>query len=500
MKPQIRFRRFFQPNSLRFQLLSRSLMILALLLIIIGFFQYLFTSKFIYQSKAQSIQSQILTVPPDIWELLQIYPPVDVTDNRPDNNNPAIDHSPFFFLPDSAIAIIDNEGNFSVLSNTKTNRITPKLTEQDYQNVMHSKDRLIYRVFNQTGESQQLLVLQPIQTRNHLTKIVQVSIGTKPLQEELIRQLIIFMSLSFLALIGGMLAFIPVLRKTLIPLSNMVDKVEQIDSGNLTERFPTKQGQMEIDRLAVSFNGMLERLESSFTAEKEAKEQMRRFVADASHELRTPLTSIHGFIEVLLRGAMNQPDKLHKSLKSMYTESERMKKLIQDLLLLAKLDRTPNIQLAEQELDCVIKEMEPQLKLLAGNRQVILQLTSNLKCWFDEDKMRQVILNLFQNAVQHTDSEKGLIKIELSLNTSANSVELTVQDNGFGIQKEHLPHLFDRFYRSDSSRTRKYGGAGLGLAITKSIVELHKGTIRVESVEGEGSVFYIRFPVKSAIA
>jgi two-component system OmpR family sensor kinase len=129
---------------------------------------------------------------------------------------------------------------------------------------------------------------------------------------------------------------------------------------------------------------------------------------------------------------------------------------------------------------------------LAGNRKVSLRLASNLKCQFDEDKIKQVILNLFHNAVQHTDSEKG--HIQISLHSVAGGVELSMRDNGTGIPKEYLPYLFNRFYRSDPSRTRKYGGAGLGLAITKSIVELHGGTIRVESVEGEGSVFYVWLP------
>jgi len=289
-----------------------------------------------------------------------------------------------------------------------------------------------------------------------------------------------------------------VLRKTLVPLSTMVDTVERIDAGNLAERLPCEQGQVEIDRLADSFNGMLERLETSFEAEKEAKEQMRRFVADASHELRTPLTSIHGFLEVLLRGAMNQPDKLNRSLTSMYTESERMKKLVQDLLLLAKLDRSPNVQLDEGELDEIIKGMAPQLRFLAGNRKVSLRLTSELKCRFDEDKIKQVVLNLFHNAVQHTDPEKG--DIQISLEPASGGVELTIRDNGSGITQEHLPKLFDRFYRSDSSRTRKYGGAGLGLAITKSLVELHGGTIRVESFEEEGTAFYVWLPILIAAA
>ncbi|TGE39398.1 HAMP domain-containing sensor histidine kinase [Desulfosporosinus fructosivorans] len=471
---------------------------MAVLLLIIGLFQFVLMREFIYQNKALSLQSQVQAVPADAWNQLASDRLDSIPDNGPDKGmglNPRNGHNrfPFFFLPDTTFAFVDGEGNFSELSNSQANVGTPpKLAEQDYQDALSASSRLNYKIVNQNEGGEQLLVLQPIGAKGHLEGLIQVSVSTEPLKDMLIRQLLIFLSLSLLALIGGMLAFIPVLRKTLVPLSKIVDTVEQIDVGNLAERLPVEQGQMEVDRLAVSFNGMLERLELSFEAEKEAKEQMRRFVADASHELRTPLTSIHGFLEVLLRGAMDQPDKLHKALKSMYTESERMKKLVQDLLLLVRLDRTPMVQLTEGELDGIIKEMAPQLRVLAGNRKVSLRLTSDLRCRFDADKIKQVLLNLFHNAVQYTDPEKG--HIELSLDRVADCVELTVRDNGSGIPDEHLPYLFDRFYRSDPSRTRKHGGAGLGLAITKSIVDLHGGTIRVISVKGEGSIFSIDLP------
>lgn len=125
-----------------------------------------------------------------------------------------------------------------------------------------------------------------------------------------------------------------------------------------------------------------------------------------------------------------------------------------------------------------------------------LRLTSTLKCFYDEDKIKQVILNLFHNAVQHTDPEKG--EIQISLTRVDGGAELEVRDNGVGISEEHLPYLFDRFYRSDSSRTRKYGGAGLGLAITKSLVHLQGGTIRVESKREEGTIFSVWLPASNA--
>jgi two-component system OmpR family sensor kinase len=139
--------------------------------------------------------------------------------------------------------------------------------------------------------------------------------------------------------------------------------------------------------------------------------------------------------------------------------------------------------------------MEPQLSILAGHRELSLNISSGMKCQYNTDQMKQVILNLFQNAVQHTDPENGHIRI--SLTEKDNEIELSIQDNGPGISKTNLPHVFERFYRSDSSRTRQYGGSGLGLAITQSIVDVHGGTINVISKENEGCTFRVRLPAIS---
>ncbi|WCR28173.1 HAMP domain-containing histidine kinase [Paenibacillus thiaminolyticus] len=482
MKAAERIRRFIHPGSLRFQLLSRSLLILAALLMLIGVFQYLVMQQFVYENKAESLKSQISSFPREAWQLL-----TDRDDGVPGRR-------PMLFLPaDASLAIIDANGAIQAVSMGDKMADPPELSPVEYQAAMNkSRKEVNYRVMNDSEGEEQLVVLQPLEWKGRMIGLIQVNTSTKPLKEMLASQLLTFLSLSLLALIGGMIAFLPVLRRTLIPLSNMVHTVERIDAGNLAERVPSRQGQLEIDRLALSFNGMLERLESSFEAEKEAKEQMRRFVADASHELRTPLTSIHGFLEVLLRGAMNQPEQLRKALISMYGESERINKLVQDLLLLAKLDRAPVMELADGDLNRVLRELEPQLRLLGGQRHVTLALAEEANCKYDPDKMKQVVLNLFHNAVQHTEPEKGDIRIVTE--TVPGGVELTVRDNGTGIGKRHLPHLFDRFYRSESSRTRKYGGAGLGLSITKSIVEAHGGAIRVSSAEGQGSSFIVTLP------
>lgn len=467
------------PNSLRIQLLSRSLLILAVLLVLIGLFQYVFMRDVTYRNKATTMQSQIMSIPPDAWRHLGTSPEYDTM--RP----------PRFFIPGSSLAFIDLQGNYSVLLNGPDSISPPRLDTQEYLDVLEKKPGLNYTVISDAG-GEQLLVLQPVIERGRVLGIAQISTLTGPLKELLIRQLLAFLLLSLIAMLVGLLGFLPLLKRTLIPLFNMVDTAEQIDAGNLARRFPTRQGQMEIDRLAESFNGMLERLEASFAAERDTREQMRRFIADASHELRTPLTSIHGFLEVLLRGAANQPDQLHKALKSMHGESERLSKLVHALILLAKLDRTPHIDLTEGYLDQVIQDMEPQLRILAGGRHLSLEIEPGLQCKFDADKVKQVILNLFQNAVQHTDPEHG--HIQITLLKQDNGVQLSVQDNGPGISDIHIPHVFDRFYRSDFSRTRKHGGAGLGLAITQSIISAHGGTISVDSREEEGCIFHVWLP------
>jgi two-component system OmpR family sensor kinase len=478
------FRNLVFPRSLRYQLLSRILLILAGLLLIIGLFQYVFMERFLYQNKAAGIQRQIQTVPGELWESF----------NPTTLRRPAVS---FIFFPFSSVAFINKEGKFTVLSTmNQSSKSVPRLNDEAYSEAMrHRKQKPAYSIVNDSVEGEQLVVLQSVRTFGGISGVVQVSTSTKPLKGELFRQLTLFLGLAFAALIGGLLTFLPAIRKTLTPLSRMVTTVEQIDSGKLNERLPEKGQPMEIDRLTHSFNRMLERLETSFRAEQEAKELMHRFVADASHELRTPLTSIHGFLEVLLRGAASEPEQLTKALTSIYGESERINKLVHDLLQLAKLDRAPEIKWAECDLGEIVQEMEPQLLLLAQGRKVSMDLNTGTLRSLDPDKMKQVLLNLFQNAVQHTDPVKG--NINVSVNNREHGVELIVKDNGTGISSEHLPYLFDRFYRIESSRARKYGGAGLGLSITRSLVELHGGTLTAESRLGEGSLFRVYIPASS---
>jgi len=469
-------------NSLKFQLLSRSLIILAVLLMSIGIIQYVFMRDNTYRNMAVSLQGQVRSITPETWATLLTGAALETEEeHRP----------PVIFMPGTSLALIDEAGNYTLLISDHGFQ-PPSLTSAQKSQLPDRRSRQFY-ILDNTGSEEQLVVTDAVAGESGETLgTAIISTRTAPLKELLLRHMLVFMALAVGALLLGLLAFRPVLRRTLVPLSNMVDTAAQIDAGNLDRRFPTNQGQVEVDRLAESFNGMLHRLEVTFTAEKETQEQIRRFIADASHELRTPLTSILGFLEVLQRGAVNQPEQLETALQSMYSESLRLNKLVNDLLLLNKLDRTPYPEMEVGFLDQTLREMEAQLRILAGGRRLILTIQPDLECRYNPDQIKQVVLNLFQNAVQHTDPFEGVIRV--SLLKAHEKVQLVIQDNGSGIGPEHITHIFERFYRSDTARTRREGGAGLGLAITKAIVDGHGGTIQIDSKVGEGTRVQVTFP------
>jgi len=486
MKARFRFYPRVETNSLGFQLLSRSILIMVVLFIIIGAFQYFTMERFSYVKKEWGIQNLIRSVSPEIWIRW-----------KEDSSWEIEDVSAIQSLENNVttIAFIEENGNFSELYVNPSSPIpVPRLSEQEYRDIFENgKMTSGFKIIRDENNNVQMVICQLVGPANAEQGIVQATADlteTLDLQRDTFN---IYVIGSLFALLLGVLIFLPVLQRTIVPLSRMVNTVERVHSENLGERLPIQQGSVEVDRLAIAFNGMLERIETSFASEKEIQEQMRRFIADASHELRTPLTSIHGFLEVLLEGGAGKPDQLQKALESMYSESERLNKLVGDLLALAKMERNPDVRKALGNFGEMIRQMEPQLRMIAGARRIRFDLTEDAIFDFDPDKMKQVILNLFQNAVQHTDPSKGDIRI--TLEKSVGEIWLSIRDNGIGIKETHVPQIFERFFRGEPSRARKYGGAGLGLAITKSIVELHGGRIEVESREGGGALFRVCLPV-----
>ncbi len=497
-----RMQALFASGSLRGQLLARSLLLLAGLLLLIGIMQYVLMKDFIYENKAESLSAQMIAMPMD-W-----YREGDGAFgfNRPsrsagdsaglvDGAQRTHPNFPFIFQPGLTLALISSEGAVTELYN-EGNTAVPALPPHEYAKLfetLKSRGKTDYRLISNAEGEEQMVVYRLAGPPNRAEGILQAGTDTKSLNQLLLTQLAIFAALSILALAAGLALYMPLLRRTLKPLSNVVAAAQRTDAGNLTERMPDRQGQVEIDQLSDAFNGMLGRLDRSFEVERKTTERMRQFVADASHELRTPLTSIHGFLEVLLRGAAANPEQLQKALTSMHSETTRINKLVEDLLAIAKLDQEPLQQRSIVQLDKLLQEMDLQLKMLAGSRLVRFQFEDGLTCSINKDQFKQVVLNLFLNAVQHTDEQHGVITV--TLRAAEASAQLSIEDNGTGISPSHLPKLFERFYRSDVSRTRRNGGSGLGLAITHAIVQSHDGSIDIQSEPGRGSVFIVTLPL-----
>lgn len=231
--------------------------------------------------------------------------------------------------------------------------------------------------------------------------------------------------------------------------------------------------------------------------EQEKLDRMRKeFVANVSHELRTPLTTIKSYTETLLDGAMENKEYTVNFLKVIDSESERMTRLVKDLLQLSRLDYD-NIQWNMKKIDVykIISECVYRMNISAKQKNQILEFNSDEsipEIMGDKDRFEQVIVNILSNAIKYTP-ENG--KIEVALKLDGENIIVKVADNGIGIPKEDLPRLFERFYRVDKARSRMLGGTGLGLSIARQIVEAHKGKIKIQSEYGQGTQVFITLPV-----
>lgn len=244
----------------------------------------------------------------------------------------------------------------------------------------------------------------------------------------------------------------------------------------------------EVGRLAMTFNEMLARIEELFRAQQ-------RFVADVSHELRSPLTAVRGNLDLLKRGAANDVEERAQMIDAMDSETSRMSRLVSDLLLLARQDSGVPIAKQPIELDTLLLEVYRQAQVTAKGVHLALGAEDQAIIVGDRDRLKQVLLNLVDNAVKYTPPGG---KVTLSLAKDDSWVKIAVQDTGIGIANENIPNLFDRFYRVDKARSRDAGGTGLGLAIAKSVVDAHNGRITVESQVGRGSVFTVWLPIGEA--
>ncbi len=277
----------------------------------------------------------------------------------------------------------------------------------------------------------------------------------------------------------------------LSPLRRIRDTAQKIAAGDLTQRVAPTDPRTEVGQLGVSLNEMLAQIEQAFEARMASEERLRQFVADASHELRTPLSSIRGYAELFRRGASANPEDLGTAMQRIESESIRMAKLVDDLLLLARLDEGRPLEMRPVDLSQIAVDCAADQSAADRHHPIAASADSPVVVVGDESRLRQVVTNLVRNAVVHTPDQT---RVEISVGERADQGFVEVVDHGPGIPTESQERIFERFVRIDKSRGRARGGAGLGLAIVAAIVAAHHGRIRHFPTPGGGATFRVELP------
>jgi two-component system, OmpR family, sensor kinase len=439
----------------------------------------------------------------DLAQLVQRNPPV----GRPGDADDGPD-APFRTSRDEYYAITDRKGvAVSGLVGTINGKGTPKLSPADIVNEAgqgpfdapgdghgHPWRVQVRSTFLSTPNAAPLPILY----------VRAVSLGDVEDTTHRLVVLELVVGVLVLALLGG-LAY-GVVRTSLRPLQEVEVAAAEIADGDLTRRVPESQPSTEVGRLSRAFNSMVSQIETAFRAREASEasalaseERMRRFVADASHELRTPLTSIRGFAELYRQGAVPDAESLDRVMRRVEDEAARMGLLVEDLLVLARLDQQRPLDLEPVDLLEVAGDVVHDARVLAPDRAIDLALHGEGApvVLGDEGPLRQVVTNLVSNALTHTPAGTPVsVSLEVLPATDAgpDRVLLAVADQGPGMTEEARAKVFERFYRADPSRTRAAGGSGLGLSIVAALVAAHGGRVGVQSEPGVGSRFLVDLP------
>jgi two-component system OmpR family sensor kinase len=326
--------------------------------------------------------------------------------------------------------------------------------------------------------------------------IVVVAQSFEDIDRTLLRLQGLFILIGLVMILFIALASRKVITVGLRPLANVEATAERIAEGDLTARLPDLKPTTEVGRLVNTLNTMLGRIEESFAARVESESKLRRFVADASHELRTPITAIRGFAELHRQGAVAGEEKTKELIGRIESESMRMGSLVEDLLLLARLDQSRQMKSEPVNLSKLVLDAVESARAAGPNHPVNFNKSDEeIYALGDNDRIHQVVANLLANARTHTPVGT---KIDVSVFQSEDGVRIRIADDGPGLSEKDQAQIFERFYRADPSRVRTDGeGTGLGLSIVEAVMRAHAGEVSVESELGKGAAFTLFFPLSA---
>jgi heavy metal sensor kinase len=385
-------------------------------------------------------------------------------------------------LPNQAIAVFNLQGELlaeAPLGGRYHARLTnPELLRPGMSVLLDSADqRLAGRLVNVAGRAG--------------TSVSFLAVASQPseiVSQELDSLLRVFLVSVPLALLLAGFGGWYLARKSLAPVAEMSERARRITAENLEQRLPVVNSRDELGHLAETFNDLLARLDNSFA-------RQRQFMADASHELRTPLSVMHTTAQVTLEKSGRREMEYRDALRMIDHQTERLTRIVEDMFTLARADagRRP-LHVAEFYLDELVGETAAAASILAERKGVRVEVANMTETPYrgDEGLLRQMLLNLLENAIKHT-SGGGIIRV--GLERSGENCEVVVADTGSGIPLEAQPHIFERFYRADKARTRaEGGGAGLGLSIAQWACEAHEGTLELTRSDESGSIFRALLP------
>ena len=351
-----------------------------------------------------------------------------------------------------------------------------------YHNLPFSSTQSFSTFFDPATKTDIRIYTQPVYDNNQLVAIIQVAQSLANVEDTLQRLLVtLLISIPILVAVAGFSGYFLAAR-ALTPIDQITSTARKISAEDLSARLDVPVTNDEVGRLTSTLNDMLVRLDDSFQRE-------RQFTNDASHELRTPLTAMQAILG-MIREKRRTPAEYEQALDDLSEETDRLRTLVENLLRLARGDKSKSNAFEPVNLSTLLEDVTDSMRPLAEAKTLSLycETVDNLFVQGDSDELIRLFVNLLDNGIKYT--ERGEIRI--TAKRVEKIIEIQVTDTGIGIPHEHLPHIFDRFYRVDESRTQR--GLGLGLAIAKNIVIVHKGQIEVSSTN-VGSIFTVHLPI-----